>query len=84
MPDQDDVCRRGLVGLEPLAEVIAGNINSLVRLIARVDLAVDDVGFDERVGEEVMDMSGKRPERRIIAHKAVDVDNQQRSPAVVE
>lgn len=77
MPHEDDIGGRRLVGLEPLAKVVASNLDGAVRLVTRVDLGVDDMGLGESRPQERVDMVGEGLEGLVIAIEAMDVDEDQ-------
>lgn len=72
--DEDDIRGGGLVRPEPLAEVVAGDLDGAVGLVAGVDLGVDDVRLGEGVAQEGVDVVGKGAEGLSVAVEAVDVD----------
>lgn len=80
--DQDNICSLGFMWFQPLAQIIPRNLDSLVRLVARIDLGVDDMGVHQSVLQVAVDMSREGTKRCIVAHEAVDVDNQQNSPLI--
>jgi hypothetical protein len=47
------------MGLQPPAEVVTGNIDGLVRLVAGVDLGVDGMGVCNEVFQEAMHVGGE-------------------------
>lgn len=80
MTDQDDIGGGGLMGSQPVAEYVAGNVDGLVSLVARVDLGMYDMCLGQSMFEIVVDMGRKGAERGVVAHEAMDVDHQQRAP----
>lgn len=77
MADEDDIGIGGLMRLEPGAEVIAGDVDGTICLVARVDLGVNDVGVGDEVTKQRVDMSGKRAERLGVSVEAVDVNDEE-------
>ena len=67
---------------QPLAKVVTGNLDRLVGFVPGVDLGVDGMGLGEKVLQEGVYMGGERAEGRVVAHEAVDVDDEE-SPLVV-
>ena len=83
MAEEDDVGGGGFVRFEPCAEIVAGYGYVLLGPIAGVDLRVDYVCIHQQDGEEVVDVGGEAAEAGLVAHEAVDVDQQQSAPVVL-
>ena len=77
MADQDNICRLGLVWHQPFAKVVPGDFDGAIRLVAGVDFGVNNMGFLKGVLQVVVDMGWKGSKGAIIAHEAVDIENQQ-------
>lgn len=77
MPYQDHICRRRFMGCEPLAEVLAGHIDRLVRLVSGVNFGVNDMSLSKKILEKAVHMGREGAERRIVSHEAVNVNNEE-------
>ena len=83
MPDQDNVGVVLLVRLQPGAELVPGYFDGLVGLVPGIDLGVDDVRLAQLFPQKVVDVCGEGAERGVIAHEAMNVDDQQGPPVLV-
>lgn len=62
--------------LQPGAELISGHFDGFVGLVPGVDLGMDDVRLAQLLPQEVVNMCGEGTEGSVVAHEAMDVDNQ--------
>lgn len=83
MPDQDDIGVLLLVRLQPGAELVSGHFDGLVGLVPGIDLGVDDVGLAQLFPQEVVNVRREGTEGGVVAHEAMDVDNQQCPPVLI-
>lgn len=65
------------MGHEPLAEVITSKLDGAVGLVARVDLAVDDMRLGECRAQVGVDMVGKGAKGLVVPVEAMDVNDEQ-------
>src|SRR3569833_1718410 len=82
MADEDHVGGRRLVRLEPAAEIVSGYLDGLVRLVAEVYLGMNHMALGQSSPQVAVDMCRKGAERGVVAHEAVDVDDEQRPPSL--
>lgn len=77
MPYQNYVRILTLVCRQPFTQVIPSKVESLVRLVARVDLRVNHVSPGNFVFELRVNVERKRVERIFTPDKSVNVDDKQ-------
>lgn len=75
---------RRLMRNEPLAEVIAGDFDCPVGLVARVNLGVDDMRVGESRSQVRVNMMGEGFEGLFVAIEAVDVDKEKCPTLVID
>lgn len=76
MTDQDNISILILMRLQPGAELVSGHLDGLVGLVPGVDLGMDSMRFAQLFPQKVVDVCGERAEGRVVAHEAVDVNNE--------
>lgn len=62
---------------QPIAKIVFGKRHILARLISRVDLGVNHMGFGQCIGQKAMDVGREALEAGFITKKAMDIDDEQ-------
>lgn len=61
----------------PCGELVPCQFERVTGPISRIYLGVDDMGVGQGYGEEIVEMGGEGLEAGLIAHEAMDVDEQE-------
>jgi len=67
----------------PVAEVISSKVDVFLRSVSRIDLGVDTMGVHDQRRHEIVDVGWKVLEAGLVAHEAVDVDEEQSPEPIV-
>lgn len=73
----------GLMRLKPCTQIVPSNLDGLVRFVPWVQFGVDNMGLGKRRLQVVVDMGRERLEGCVVAHEAMDVDDEEDPARVV-
>ena len=79
MSQQENIRVWRLMRRDPIAEVLCDMLNWSAGSILWVDLRVNHMSLRQRDGQYIMDMRREALETALVAHEAVDIDQQKGS-----